>query len=120
MWNLLDGPQGWTWVALTGNAVAAVVTAVRAAPTHGRLGREGPDPGLVRSLLVADGGPVETYCTDVAEDGSGRGGFVYVHRLRKGVNRQSHALKVARLAGMPPSVIAMAREVLVEEESRVQ
>lgn len=37
------------------------------------------------------------YCTDVAEglDGS----FSYIHRLRKGVNRQSHALKVARLAG---------------------
>lgn len=37
------------------------------------------------------------YCTDVAE-GSG-GSFSYIHRLRKGVNRQSHALKVARLAG---------------------
>lgn len=37
------------------------------------------------------------YCTDVAEglDGS----FSYVHRLRRGVNRRSHALKVARLAG---------------------
>ena len=37
------------------------------------------------------------YCTDVAE-GPG-GSFSYIHRLRKGVNRQSHALKVARLAG---------------------
>ncbi len=37
------------------------------------------------------------YCTDIAikDDGS----FSYVHRLRKGVNRESHALKVARLAG---------------------
>lgn len=37
------------------------------------------------------------FCTDVAEglDGS----FSYVHRLRRGVNRKSHALKVARLAG---------------------
>lgn len=37
------------------------------------------------------------WCTDVAEaqDGS----WVYVHRLRRGVNRESHALKVARLAG---------------------
>ena len=39
------------------------------------------------------------YCTDVAEE-PGRS-FSYIHRLRKGVNRQSHALKVARLAGKP-------------------
>ena len=38
------------------------------------------------------------YCTDVRE-GEG-GSFSFVHRLRKGVNRSSHALKVARLAGM--------------------
>lgn len=37
------------------------------------------------------------YCTDVAEEPDGS--FSYVHRLRRGVNRQSHALKVARLAG---------------------
>lgn len=37
------------------------------------------------------------YCTDVEESPSGS--FTYVHRLRKGVNRQSHALKVACLAG---------------------
>ncbi len=36
-------------------------------------------------------------CTDVAEGHDGS--FSYVHRLRRGVNRQSHALKVARLAG---------------------
>ena len=39
------------------------------------------------------------YCTDVAETPSGA--FSYVHRLKPGVNRQSHALKVARLAGKP-------------------
>ena len=38
------------------------------------------------------------YCTDVAE-GPG-GSFSFIHRLRRGVNRSSHALKVARLAGM--------------------
>ena len=38
------------------------------------------------------------YCTDVME--GPRGSFSFVHRLRKGVNRSSHALKVARLAGM--------------------
>ena len=37
------------------------------------------------------------YCTDVAE-GPGSS-FSFIHRLRKGVNRSSHALKVARLAG---------------------
>lgn len=38
------------------------------------------------------------YCTDVIERPGGS--FSFVHRLRKGVNRSSHALKVARLAGM--------------------
>ncbi|CAK7568265.1 MAG: MutS protein 1 [Sporothrix epigloea] len=56
--------------------------------------------------------PVELYCTDVKEDDSG--GFVYVHRLRKGINRQSHALKVARLAGLPEQAIQTARQVLAK------
>ncbi|GAW22953.1 hypothetical protein ANO14919_125000 [Xylariales sp. No.14919] len=55
-------------------------------------------------------GPIEMYCTDVEEDGEG--GFVYVHRLRKGVNRQSHALKVARLAGLPETAIKVAKDIL--------
>ncbi|KAI1455722.1 muts domain V-domain-containing protein [Annulohypoxylon moriforme] len=63
-----------------------------------------------RDMHASQGGAVETYCTDVQEDGAG--GFVYVHRLRKGVNRQSHALKVARLAGLPEAAIKVAREVL--------
>lgn len=37
------------------------------------------------------------YCTDIEEDAAGS--FSYVHRLRRGVNRKSHALKVAHLAG---------------------
>lgn len=37
------------------------------------------------------------YCTDIKE--GPEDSFSYVHRLRSGVNRQSHALKVARLAG---------------------
>jgi DNA mismatch repair ATPase MutS len=37
------------------------------------------------------------YCTDVTEDA--HGSFSYVHRLRGGINKQSHALKVAHLAG---------------------
>ncbi|KAL2017491.1 hypothetical protein VTK56DRAFT_2033 [Thermocarpiscus australiensis] len=68
-----------------------------------------------RRLRVEDGGPdgaVATYCTDVEEDE--RGGFVYVHKLRKGVNRQSHALKVARLAGLPEQAIRVAQQVLLD------
>ncbi|KAK0731609.1 muts domain V-domain-containing protein [Lasiosphaeris hirsuta] len=64
-------------------------------------------------MRLEDGGAVgavEMYCTDVEEDG--QGGFAYVHRLRKGINRQSHALKVARLAGLPEQAIRVAREVL--------
>ena len=40
------------------------------------------------------------YCTDVVERPGGS--FSFIHRLRRGVNRSSHALKVARLAGMNP------------------
>ena len=50
------------------------------------------------------------YCTDVSE--SDDGSFHYNYRLRKGVNRNSHALKVARLASMPRAVIDIARSVL--------
>lgn len=64
-------------------------------------------------LRVEDGGlngTVDMYCTDVEEDD--QGGFAYVHKLRKGVNRQSHALKVARLAGLPEQAIKVAQRVL--------
>lgn len=70
-------------------------------------------------MRVQDGGErgvVEMYCTDVAEDA--QGGFVYVHRLRRGINRQSHALKVARLAGLPEAALRAAREVLVPQHGR--
>jgi DNA mismatch repair ATPase MutS len=49
------------------------------------------------------------YCTDVKETASGS--FSFVHRLRKGVNRESHALKVAQLAGLPKETIDLARSV---------
>ena len=52
---------------------------------------------------------LERYCTDVKETPSGS--FSFVHRLRKGVNRKSHALKVARLAGLPDETIEMAERV---------
>ncbi|KAK0729163.1 muts domain V-domain-containing protein [Apiosordaria backusii] len=71
-----------------------------------------------KKLRVEDGGKdgaVEMYCTDLEEDDNG--GFVYVHKLRKGINRQSHALKVARLAGLPEKAIQVAKEVLERNES---
>jgi DNA mismatch repair ATPase MutS len=40
------------------------------------------------------------------------GSFAYSHRLRPGVNKESHGLKVAQLAGMPPSVVAVANEAI--------
>ena len=48
--------------------------------------------------MTSDWDGVGCYCTDVAETAAGS--FSYVHRLRPGVNRHSHALKVAKLAGM--------------------
>jgi len=50
------------------------------------------------------------YCTDVQEDK--KGGFRYVHKLKIGINKQSHALKVARLAGLPEEAIAAAERIL--------
>lgn len=68
------------------------------------------DLAAAEGLCASQGGAVHFYCTDVEEDG--QGGFIYVHKLRKGINRQSHALKVARLAGLPESAINTARRVL--------
>ncbi|KAL7798062.1 muts domain V domain-containing protein [Trichoderma ceciliae] len=70
----------------------------------------------VADMAAAEGfcqphtGPVQAYCTDVKEDDSGS--FVYVHKLRPGINRRSHALKVARLAGLPQHAIHVAKKVL--------
>ncbi|KAI6354359.1 hypothetical protein MCOR25_008655 [Pyricularia grisea] len=67
---------------------------------------------VAKAMHAAEGSTegVEMYCTDVEEDAGG--GFIYVHKLRKGVNRQSHALKVARLAGLPDAAINVAKDVL--------
>ncbi|KAH7104481.1 muts domain V-domain-containing protein [Auriculariales sp. MPI-PUGE-AT-0066] len=50
------------------------------------------------------------FCTDVDETEDGH--FAYSHRLRPGVNRDSHGLKVAVLAGMPEHAIAVAKDAL--------
>ena len=55
LWALLAGPiTTWVVLAVAGHVVAAGVTAVSAAPTHGRLGRDGPSPRELRRLVVAD------------------------------------------------------------------
>jgi DNA mismatch repair ATPase MutS len=51
------------------------------------------------------------------EGGKGRGeggAWTYLHKLQRGVNRSSHALKVARLAGLPESAIGVAEKMLRE------
>lgn len=61
---------------------------------------------------------VGMWCTDVIEERKGTAtdcSFRYIHKLREGVNKQSHALKVARLAGLPEKSIAIAQEVLKEQ-----
>ena len=40
------------------------------------------------------------------------GQFAYSYKLRPGINRDSHGLKVASLAGVPPSAMAVATETL--------
>ncbi|KAI6288126.1 hypothetical protein MCOR28_003443 [Pyricularia oryzae] len=70
------------------------------------------DLAVAKGIYAVEGSTdgVEMYCTDVEEDTGG--GFIYMHKLRKGVNRQSHALKVARLAGLPEAAINVAKDVL--------
>ncbi|KAG1755072.1 muts domain V-domain-containing protein [Suillus paluster] len=50
------------------------------------------------------------FCTDVDETDDNH--FAYSHRLRPGVNRDSHGLKVAQLAGMPESAVLLAKQAL--------
>lgn len=55
LWVLVaEPPAATTGVALAGHAVAVGTTALVAAPTHRRLGRDGPQPALLRRLLAAD------------------------------------------------------------------
>lgn len=67
---------------------------------------------LVDMVTAREMSKIGFYCTDVAEDDRWTGGFRYLHKLREGINRQSHALKVARLAGLPQDAIDIARAVL--------
>ncbi|CAE6457902.1 unnamed protein product [Rhizoctonia solani] len=56
---------------------------------------------------------ISFFCTDIASTGdSSTDEFTYSHRLRPGVNRESHGLRVARLGGMPHSAVEVARRVI--------
>jgi DNA mismatch repair ATPase MutS len=60
--------------------------------------------------MTAGWGCVARLCTDVVVEEEG--GFYFSHKMRDGVNRESHALKVARLAGLPEEAIEVAQQVL--------
>ncbi|PPQ69068.1 hypothetical protein CVT25_004244 [Psilocybe cyanescens] len=53
---------------------------------------------------------VRFYCSDVEDAGDGH--FTYSYRVRPGINRDSHGLKVARLAGIPSSAMDVAANTL--------
>lgn len=54
---------------------------------------------------------VATWCTDISVDKDGSA-WTFVHRLRRGVSTESHALRVAKMAGMPAEVLAVAQDIL--------
>lgn len=68
---------------------------------------------------------VACWCTRVVEEGGegegigdgGRRSFRFDHKVRRGVNRDSHALRVARLAGMPEESVMVAARVLRDIKS---
>jgi DNA mismatch repair ATPase MutS len=104
-------PDAGTAVAFA--ALHHLVTVNRCRALFATHFHEIADMVAYRGLGVENGGDdgaVEMYCTDVEEDRTG--GFSYVHKLQRGVNRDSHALKVAKIAGMPEEAILIAREVL--------
>ncbi|KAK9355997.1 muts domain V-domain-containing protein [Lipomyces doorenjongii] len=54
------------------------------------------------------------YCTDLKEDENGV--FYFMHKLRRGVNHRSHALHIAKLAGVPSEAIDVAEKTLCKLE----
>ncbi|KAL1681990.1 muts domain V-domain-containing protein [Schizophyllum commune] len=53
---------------------------------------------------------VAFFCTDVYDADSSH--IAYAYRLRRGVNRRSHALRVAALAGVPQAALSVAHDTL--------
>jgi hypothetical protein len=65
-WALLSGPDGWTIVSVGAAAVAGLLTAFGAAPTHSRLGRGWSRPLLDRLLRLDRGRSVAAAVAAVA------------------------------------------------------
>ncbi|KAG6842478.1 hypothetical protein C0991_000004 [Blastosporella zonata] len=61
-------------------------------------------------------GSVEFFCTDVDETDDDH--FAYQYRVRPGVNRNSHGIKVAQLAGMPSAAVNVAKDTLALLKAR--
>ncbi len=57
---------------------------------------------------------VKNYHVSVKENA---GGIVFLRKVEPGAADRSYGIEVAKLAGLPPEVIARAREVLAEHES---
>ncbi|MGI9102355.1 MAG: DNA mismatch repair protein MutS [Terriglobales bacterium] len=57
---------------------------------------------------------VKNYHVSVKENA---GGIVFLRKVEPGAADRSYGIEVAKLAGLPPEVIARAREVLLEHES---
>ncbi|RKF57918.1 MutS protein-like protein 1 [Golovinomyces cichoracearum] len=78
--------------------------------------------GLTDRTLDAGLKTIGLWCTDVEvyEDSGQIDAFRYVHKLKEGVNRRSHALKVARLAGLPKEVLLIAEKILGERKESDQ
>ena len=54
-WSVVAGPvDALLGATLAAAAATVLLTRAAAAPLHGRLGRTGPDPVLLRRLLVVD------------------------------------------------------------------
>ena len=58
---------------------------------------------------------VKNYHVSVKETG---GGIVFLRKVEAGAADRSYGIEVAKLAGLPPEVIARAREVLSEHENK--
>lgn len=71
-------------------------------------------PGIKFSCTEVEEDEVSSFISVVKgfSDSLQSGRFSYSHRMKAGVNRDSHGLKVAQLAGMPPSALKVAEEVL--------
>ncbi|WVR03472.1 hypothetical protein IAU60_000463 [Kwoniella sp. DSM 27419] len=73
------------------------------------LGHGSSELGVATQAQSSPRQGVSFWCTDIDEiDGA----FSYSYRLRPGINHQSHAIKAARLAGMPDSFLAVAELTL--------